>query len=95
MPEGRTRACQARAGASPSFSTGQDGFSPDQARGFAPTPPDFLFGVCAATSADPHCTADPGTVPKAIDVITPPGVLQSNELDYTLHPVKLTGVSIP
>src|SRR5262249_5700796 len=27
--------------------TGQDGFSPDQARGFASTPQPFLFGVCA------------------------------------------------
>ena len=36
--------------------TGQDGFSSDQARGFQPTPQDFQFGVCAAASADPHCT---------------------------------------
>ena len=39
---------------------GQDGFSPDQARGFQPTPQGFQFGVCAAASADPHCTVDPG-----------------------------------
>src|SRR6185503_6904569 len=32
--------------------TGQDGFSPDQARGFAPTPQPFQFGVCAAASGD-------------------------------------------
>ncbi len=57
--------------------TGQDGFSSDQARGFQPTPQDFQFGVCAAASADPHCTFNPGLVPKAVDVITPPGVLQS------------------
>jgi glucan 1,4-alpha-glucosidase len=76
--------------------TGQDGFSPDQARGFAPTPQDFLFGVCAAPSADPHCTVDPNTVPKAMDVITPPGILQSQELDYTLfNPVTLQGVTVP
>jgi glucan 1,4-alpha-glucosidase len=76
--------------------TGQDGFSPDQARGFAPTPQDFLFGVCAAPSDDPHCTADPGTVPKAIDVLTPAGVAQSDELDYTVHsPVTITDVTIP
>ena len=76
--------------------TGQDGFSPDQARGFAPTPQDFQFGVCAAASDDPHCTVDPGTVPKAIDVLTPAGVAQSDELDYTLHsPVMLAGVTIP
>ena len=38
--------------------TGQDGFSPDTARGFAPTPQPFQFGVCAAASSDPHCTVD-------------------------------------
>jgi glucoamylase len=76
--------------------TGQDGFSPDQARSFAPTPQPFQFGVCATASADPHCTFDPNQVPKAVDVITPTGVLQSDELDYTLHnPVTLQGVTIP
>jgi glucan 1,4-alpha-glucosidase len=74
--------------------TGQDGFSSDQARGFQPTPQDFQFGVCAVASADPHCTFNPGLVPKAVDVITGPGVLQSNELDYTLHPVVVSGVTI-
>jgi len=76
--------------------TGQDGFSPDQARSFASTPQDFQFGVCATASSDPHCTVDPGTVPKAMDVITPTGVSQSDELDYTLHsPVVIQGVQIP
>jgi glucoamylase len=76
--------------------TGQDGFSPDQARGFAPTPQEFLFGVCGAPSNDPHCTADPGAVPKAIDVITPAGVSQADLLDYTLHdPVTLEAVTVP
>jgi glucoamylase len=76
--------------------TGQDGFSGDQARGFQSTPQDFQFGVCAAPSSDPHCTVDPGTVPKAVDVIPPVGVLQSDELDYTVHhPVVLQGVAIP
>jgi glucoamylase len=75
--------------------TGQDGFSSDQARGFQPTPQGFQFGVCAAASADPHCTAAPGTVPKALDVLTPTGVAQSTELDYTLGPVVLKGVAIP
>jgi hypothetical protein len=76
--------------------TGQDGFSPDQARGFAATPQPFLFGVCATGGNDPHCTVDPSTVPKAMDVLTPPGVQQSNELDYTLHsPVSLEDVVIP
>ena len=31
--------------------TGQDGFSPDNARGFQSTPQDFQFGVCATASA--------------------------------------------
>ncbi len=53
--------------------TGQDGFSSDQARSFAPTPQDFQFGVCATASSDPHCTVDPNSVPKAMDVITPSG----------------------
>ena len=76
--------------------TGQDGFSPDQARGFAPTPQPFLFGVCASpSSTDPHCSVDPNTVPKAMDVITPPGVSQSTELDYLLGPVVIQGVFIP
>jgi len=75
--------------------TGQDGFSPDQARSFAPTPQPFQFGVCAAGSSDPRCTVDPNTVPKAMDVITPLGVNQSTELDYTLGPVVLRDVTIP
>ena len=75
--------------------TGQDGFSSDQARGFQPTPQDFQFGVCATASADPHCTFNPSLVPKAVDVITPPGVPQSTELDYTLGPVVIKGVTIP
>jgi glucoamylase len=76
--------------------TGQDGFSSDQARGFAPTPQPFQFGVCASASSDPHCTADPGSVPKAIDVLTPAGTDQADELDYTLHsPVTIAPVVVP
>ncbi|MFL5707187.1 MAG: glucodextranase DOMON-like domain-containing protein [Ktedonobacteraceae bacterium] len=76
--------------------TGQDGFSPDQARAFASTPESFKFGVCATTSSDPHCIVDPNTVPKVMDTITPPGVNQSDELDYTSHnPVTLQDIVIP
>jgi glucoamylase len=76
--------------------TGQDGFSPDQARRFAPTPEPFAFGVCASSSNDPHCTFDSNAVPKAMDVLTPTGVAQSEELDYTVHaPVVVQGVTIP
>jgi hypothetical protein len=75
--------------------TGQDGFSLDQARGFAPTPAPFQFGVCATGVSDPHCSVDPGSVPKVIDVIPPDGVSQSVELDYLGGPVTLQGVVIP
>jgi glucoamylase len=75
--------------------TGQDGFSPDQARGFAPTPQSFLFGVCAPGGAAPVCSADPFTVPKAVDVITPQGVSQATELDPTLGPVVIQPVTVP
>src|SRR5262249_30703848 len=75
--------------------TGQDGFAPDQARGFAATPQQFAFGVCASTSSDSHCSVDPTTVPKAVDVLTPPGVQQSDELDYTRHtPVVIQAVTV-
>ena len=76
--------------------TGQDDFQPDQARAFTATPGAFTFGVCATASSDPHCTFDPTKVPKAMDILTPPGVLQSDELDYTKHsPVTLQDVVIP
>jgi carbohydrate-binding DOMON domain-containing protein len=76
--------------------TGQDGFSPDQARAFTSTPGPFTFGVCVPGGTDPRCTVDPNTVPKVMDTITPPGVSQSNELDYTLHnPVTLQDIVIP
>ena len=75
--------------------TGQDGFSPDKARAFTATPGGYSFGVCATASSDPHCTVDPNTVPKAMDVLTPSGVSQSTELDYTHGPVVLQDVTIP
>jgi glucoamylase len=73
---------------------GQDGFSPDQARSFASTPQPFNFGECATTSSSPFCTADPNTLPKVMDTITPSGVSQSTELDYTQGPVVLQGVTM-
>lgn len=76
--------------------TGQDGFSPDQARGFQATPQEFQFGVCAAPSSDPRCNVDPGTVPKTMDVLVLPGVTQAEVLDYTAQsPVVLQPVTIP
>ncbi|HET7303577.1 MAG TPA: glucodextranase DOMON-like domain-containing protein, partial [Segeticoccus sp.] len=74
---------------------GQDGYSPDQARGFAPTPQPYLFGVCPTDdTSSPICAVDPGSVPKATDVITPAGVSQSTELDPTQAPVEVRGVPV-
>jgi len=78
--------------------TGQDGFSPDQARAFAQPAQEFAFGVCTAeavAAGNPICTVDPGTVPKAMDVITPAGVSQAEELDPTRQPVDMAGVRVP
>jgi glucoamylase len=75
--------------------TGQDGFSADQARGFSPTAQGFSFGVCAPGGTAPVCSADPGTVPKAVDVITPAGVSQATELDPTVNPVVIQPVVVP
>jgi glucoamylase len=75
--------------------TGQDGFSPDQARAFTATPGAFTFGVCATGGTSPICSVDPATVPKVMDTVTPPGVDQGTELDPTLGPVVLQGVTVP
>ena len=75
--------------------TGQDGFGTDQARNFTATPGGFTFGVCAPGGTAPVCSADPATVPKAVDVITPPGVSQATELDPTLGPVVIQPVTVP
>ena len=75
--------------------TGQDGFSSDQARGFAATAQPFLFGVCAPGGAAPICSVDPSTVPKAMDVTTPEGVSQATELDPTSGPVVIQPVTVP
>jgi glucoamylase len=75
--------------------TGQDGFSADQARAFTATPQAFTFGVCAPGGTSPICLVDPGSVPKAVDVITPPGVSQATELDPTHQPVVIQPVTVP
>ena len=72
---------------------GQDGFSADQARGFAPTPQPFQFGGCAPGGAAPICSADPATVAKVMDTIPPAGVDEATELApgaATVH-----GVAVP
>jgi glucoamylase len=75
--------------------TGQDGFSSDQARAFTATPGPFTFGVCASGGTAPICTFDPKAVPKAMDVVTPPGMSQATELDPTLGPVVIQPVTVP
>lgn len=75
--------------------TGQDGYSSDQARAFASTPQPYAFGVCASGGTAPICSVSPGTVAKVMDTITPSGVSQATELDPTLGPVVLHGVTAP
>ncbi|MGZ4239532.1 MAG: glucodextranase DOMON-like domain-containing protein [Solirubrobacteraceae bacterium] len=75
--------------------TGQDGFSGDQARSFAPTPLAFEFGVCAPGGTSPICAVDPNTVPKVLDTIPPSTTTQAAELDPTHSPVMIHGVSVP
>jgi glucoamylase len=75
--------------------TGQDGFSGDQARAFTQYPGSFSFGICPAGDTAPICEVDPGTVPKAMDVITPAGVSQADELNPLNGPVVIQPVTVP
>jgi glucoamylase len=75
--------------------TGQDGFGTDQARNFTSTAGGFTFGVCAPGGTAPVCAANPNTVPKAMDVITPAGVSQATELDPTRGAVVIQPVLVP
>jgi glucoamylase len=75
--------------------TGQNGFNSYQARDFTATPGAYTFGVCAPGGASPICSVNPSTVPYVMDTITPPGVSQSTELNPTLGPVELSGVTVP
>ena len=86
---------RARAGASPSSSPARKAATPT--RHATSSRRRRSSGSASARRRAPTRTAPfpPGSVPKAIDVIPPPGVMQSTELDYTLGPVVLSGVSIP
>jgi len=55
----------------------------------------FLFGVCAPGGPQPVCGFDPALVPKAVDVMTPPGVSQDTELDPTQGTVAIAPVTVP
>ncbi len=74
---------------------GQDGFSTDQARGFAPTPQPFLFGLCAPGGTSPICDIDPGTAPKVMDTIPPAGIDQATELNPIPGPATVHGLPVP
>ena len=74
---------------------GQNGVNSYQARDFTATPGAYTFGVCAAGGTNPICSVNPSSVPYVIDTITPPSVSQDTELDPTLGPVVLTGVTVP
>jgi glucan 1,4-alpha-glucosidase len=74
---------------------GQDGFSPDQARGFAATPQPYLFGLCGAGGTAPVCGIDPNTAPKVTDTLTPAGIDQAAELDPTGGQPTLHGLTVP
>jgi glucoamylase len=74
---------------------GQDGYSPDLSRAFTSTPGGYSFGECASASTDVHCTVDPTMLPKVMDTLTPPGVIQGDELDYTVHhPVVISAITL-
>ncbi|MET8866878.1 glucodextranase DOMON-like domain-containing protein [Nonomuraea sp. NPDC004580] len=75
--------------------TGQDGFSADQARGFAATPQPYQFGVCAEGGTSPLCAVDPGSVPKALDVLVPDGQSQADALNPLAGPVTVPAVTVP
>jgi len=77
--------------------TRQDGtHGTDQTRAFTATPGGYTFGVCTNDDGTAPCTADPNAVPKTMDVLTPAGVTQADELNYITHnPVVLRDVTIP
>jgi len=50
---------------------------------------------CGSYLGIPICGVDAGTVPKAMDVLTPSGVSQATELDPTLGPAVIQPVTVP
>jgi glucoamylase len=74
---------------------GQNGFNPYQARDFTQPAGPYTFGVCPAGDTAPICSYDPNLVPKVMSTIPPSGVSQDTELDPTIAPVQLQGVTVP
>lgn len=75
-----------------SYTSAPDGH---QARAFTATPGAYSFGVCAVGGTAPICSVPASTVPKALDVITPPGVSQATELNPVPGPVVIQPVVVP
>jgi glucoamylase len=76
---------------------GQDGtHGSDQTRAFTSTPGAYSFGVCGTDDSSAACSTDPNTVPKVMDLLTPPTVSQGEELNYLVNnPVALQDIVIP
>jgi glucoamylase len=79
---------------------GQDGFGFDDARTFTATPGAYTFGVCTvalASEATPPsiCSDNPSDVPYVLDTIPPTSVNVQTELNPTINPVVLQGVTVP
>jgi glucoamylase len=80
--------------------TGQDGFGFYDARTFTATPGTYTFGVCSeALASEPSppaiCSFNPSSVPYVLDTIPPAGVDVQAELNPTLGPVVVEGVTVP
>jgi glucoamylase len=83
--------------------TGQNGFNSYQARDFVQYPVTDTsnplsndFAVCpTGDTTDAICSYPPGSVPKVMSTIPPSTVSQDTELNPTIAPVELQGVSVP
>jgi glucoamylase len=83
--------------------TGQNGFNSYQARDFVQypvtdtsNPQSDDFAVCpAGDTSDAICSYPAASVPKVMSTIPPAGVSQDTELNPTIAPVQLQGVTVP
>ena len=76
--------------------TGQNGFNSYQARDFTDDRGRLhVRSLRVRRHNDAICSVNPSTVPYVMDTITPPGVSQATELNPTLGPVELSGVTVP
>jgi glucoamylase len=78
--------------------TGQDGYGYYDARTFQSTAQPYNFGECtqaAIAANNPICSLNPSSLPYVMDTIPPAGVDVQKELNPTLGPVVLQGVTVP